>query len=87
MHTKIGEIMMNVLNVNQIKKRNFSKVLQLSVTRPIQMIENPIYLPLHRDHLFQLHLDIPMSKSIDHLDFGHLSPMTSSYGRFQGASV
>ena len=78
--------MMNVLNVNQIK-RNFSKVLQLLVTRPIQMIENPIYLPLHRDHLFQLHLDIPMSKSIDHLDFGHLSPMTSSYGRFQGASV
>ena len=86
MHTKIGEIMMNVLNVNQIKK-NFSKVLQLLVIRPIQMIENPIYLPLHRDHLFQLHLDIPMPKSIDHLDFGHLSPMTSSYGRFQGTSV
>ena len=71
-------------------KSNFSKVLQLLVTRPIQMIENPIYLLLHRDYLFQLHLDIvdiSMSKSIDHLDFGHLSPMTSSYGRFQGASV
>ena len=78
--------MMNVLNINQIKKK-ISKVLQLSVTRPIQMIENPIYLPLRRDHLFQLHLDIPMSKSIDQLDFGHLSPMTSFYGRFQGASV
>ena len=79
--------MMNILNVNPNLKCNFFKVLQLLVTRPIQMIENPIYLPMHRDHLFQLHLDIPMSKSIDHLDFGHLSPMTSSYGRFQGASV
>ena len=79
--------MMNVLKYKSKLKGNFSKVLQLLVTRPIQMIENPIYLSPHRDHLFQLHLDIFMSKSIDHFDFGHLSPMTSSYGRFQEALV
>ena len=37
MHTKIGEIMMNVLNVNKIKKE-FLQGVTVSVTRPIQMI-------------------------------------------------
>ena len=42
-------------------------MLQQKITRPTQMIVNPNYLPLYRDQLIQLHLDIPMSKSIDHL--------------------
>ena len=41
------------------------------------MIENQIYLQLYKAHFFQLYLDIPISKSIDHFNFGRLSPMTS----------
>ena len=60
-------MMCNNAKFNFFKKKYFSKVLQQKITRPTQMIVNPNYLPLHRDQLIQLHLDIPMSKSIDHL--------------------
>ena len=42
-------------------------MLQQKITRSTQMIVNPNYLPLYRDQLIQLHLDISMSKSIYHL--------------------
>ena len=49
------------------------------------MIENPNYLPLHRDHLVRLHKDIPISISVDHLSFlviqvQMLAPMGGSDG-------
>ena len=56
------------------KKKYFSKVLQRKTIRPTQMIVNSNYLPLHRDQLIQLHLDIPMSKSIDHLSIWSSRP-------------